>query len=330
MSITAPKSVFLLTAIAIGSNAFGATSVFDLTTDPETGPVELWDAVAEGGTYGSFTGNNIYNVWCDSLTIRGRYDEAAVQLILTEDYKSRYPLYAGQTNMNLKLERGASFIMSGANSKMDLGGGQLGLEHGSSITITNGAYHKNESLNMNFATGSYLLINGGSTFDTRNTRLGNASATGQQIFRIEGSDNTVKFRNLQFRGAEGTRFDNVLGGKLEIIADANGIATIAHESSVQAFSGVLMLDFSSFVWEQDSYTFTLISATANSQTAFAEWVAKQDTLSQVIGAEGVFSNDANNIYVTIMRPVPEPSKIALGLGLAAISAALLKRRKPVN
>ena len=189
-----------------------------------------------------------------------------------------------------------------------------------------------------------VIVKDQAYFFTRGTtNIGVSGATTAQIVSFQGSEiQMAHLRNLRFRGAEGTTLDNVLGGKLEWIADANGITTVVNESSPQeAMTGIISVDFTKLIWDEswgDTHTFTLLHCTGSS-TRLTDWVSGySDTLGEILTVNGRITDDpsmgyfsANNVdlFVTVARDavVPEPATYAAIFGALALAFAAYRRRK---
>ena len=72
-------------ASCIASILSAATATFNFASDAEN--VNLWNAIAQDSTYGSFNGNNPYTVYCDSLTLRN-VDSHNVSLVLSTSLRT--------------------------------------------------------------------------------------------------------------------------------------------------------------------------------------------------------------------------------------------------
>lgn len=309
-----------------------ATATFNFSTDADN--VSLWDAIAQDSQYGSFSGNNPYQVYCDSLNLRNTASHN-VNIILTDSYAGSYPLYTSG-NLNLSIN-GLNLTLDGPDAAIDPMG-SFTASGESTFTIQNGAQvivngnWETSKTGADSSENSTVVIKGGSTLIQAqfSTIMGNAEYTSAFTLRIEG-ENNVRFRNWKFTGAAGTSVDNPMGAKLEIVADQSGITTIQHESAVLDFSGVVLVDLSNLIWDDSwgsEHQFTLVSATNNaSKSAFDYFCENQETLADVKGAsDWLFTNDGYNLYLTVSQ-VPEPSTFAALFGLAALTIAAYRRKK---
>lgn len=321
------KTLITLACVCAAGISEAATGNFYFNTDADN--IELWDAMAQDSAYGSFVGNQPYEIWCDQILVYNN-DSKNVNLILTKPYTDGYPLYTsggvnlGIYNLNLMVD-GFDAYMS-LNSLFVRNSATLTVQNGAQVTL-NGNFEGNKTDFQN----STVLIKGESTFiqNGNSTYIGGENNTSAFTFRMEG-ENLVKFRNLRFTGAEGTSAANPIGGKLEFIADESGITTIQHESTVLDFSGVVLVDFSNLIWDESwggECKFTLVSATNNSATAFEYFCDNQATLAEVKGVgDWLFSYDNNNLYINVSQ-VPEPATCAAIFGALALALAAYRRRR---
>ena len=321
------KTLITLACVCAAGISEAATGNFYFNTDADN--VELWDAMAQDSAYGSFVGNQPYELWCDQILVNNN-NSKNVNLVLTKPYTENYPLYTGAgVNFgisNLKLTLDGSDAYMSLNSLFVRNSATLTLQNGAQVTL-NGNFDGNKTDFQNSTvvvkSESSFIQNGNSTY------IGGASDTSAFTFRMEG-ENSVKFRNLRFTGAEGTSAANPMGGKLEFIADGNGITTLTNESAVFDFSGVVLVDFSNLIWDESwgsEYKFTLVSATGNSATAFEYFCNNQETLADVKGvSEWLFTYDNNNLYLNVSQ-VPEPATCAAIFGTLALTLAAYRKRK---
>lgn len=316
----------ILAAAIFGAATFAgaATSIYTFTTSTGDNYVNVWNALQqEPNQYGSFTGNNAYNIWCDTMNIVA--NSLAVNLDLA-NFSQGYPLSQGIVNLTL-LGSNFNAILNNQNATSTA---NFGVKNGATMTITGGAnFNTGGQLSMNENSAGTVIVNGDSTFYNANTTLGSASATTLQKVAIEGSGNTVTFRNFRLVGGAGTTADNVLGGLVEFVADANGLTTVSVVGGNQSFSGSVAVDFTNLLWDEswgEEKTFTLFSLSDN-MADFATWVDNDD-LKIIKGAsDATFTSDARHLYVTVAKSaIPEPSTYAAIFGALAIAFALMRRR----
>lgn len=320
--------------MSLACASFAASYNFNFSSSTGGEAVDFWTAVSNSGEYGSFSMNNPYSVYCDNGTVNAGGND--VNLILSgKGFSEGYPLRVPGGAVNLSLNganlavvgEGASLVL-GAPGSTEGGLGYLSLAGGSALEVADGAVSRSEQLLMNGGSASSLSISGKSTFYNRNTKIGSASSAGENRVTISGSGNDVTFRNMNFIGGDGTSAASPSGGILEFVADASGISTVSHISAIQAFSGVVVADFSALEWDAawgSERTFVLISSTG-SGNLFKTWCDSQDSLGSIIGASGSFSSDGSSLSVTISQ-VPEPASIAAAFALLAAMCALSARRR---
>lgn len=350
------KTQIILALCAASTFSHARTSTFVI--DKEANDVELGIALKD------YTSNpteldTMATDWTNQLAVKSIYN-GTVNLVLTGNYSDLYPAPETQTaiGMNFVLENGnamtftvksggtlglriktaaADFSTSTACGELKLTGENANLVvegtgkvYASSLQMFERDVNRMVTLKDQayFFTGGTAQI-GGSTKSNTLTKT--------STLRLEGSQiEMVRVRNLQFVGTEGTTKDNAMGGKFEFIADANGISTIQNESAIVAFSGVIEIDFSGLKWDTtwgEDHKFTLVTATSGN-TLLQDWVdtnsASNGNLANIIGAEGEFSADNYNLFVTISRDslvIPEPSAYAAIFGAIAIAFAAYRRRK---
>ena len=117
------------------------------------------------------------------------------------NFNQEYPLSQGTVNLTLV---GSNFnaILNNQNATNT---NNFGVKNGATMTITGGAnFNTGGQLSMNENSAGTVIVNGDSTFYNANTTLGSASATTLQKVAIEGSGNTVTFRNFRLVGGAGT------------------------------------------------------------------------------------------------------------------------------
>ncbi len=317
-------------ASCIASILSAATATFNFASDAEN--VNLWDAIAQDSTYGSFNGNNPYTVYCDSLTLRN-VDSHNVSLVLSTSLADDYPLYTAG-NLNIALI-GLTLTLDGPEAAIVPMGSfttsnkaTFAIQNGASVSV-NGNWETSKT-GGNSSEGSTVIVRGGSSLIQAqfSTIMGNAEYTSAFTFRVEG-ENNVRLRNWSFIGAAGTSVENPMGAKLELVADESGLTTIQHESTVLDFSGVVLVDLTNLIWNESwgsEHQFTLVSATNNSATAFGYFCDNQETLAEVDGvSDWLFSYDNNNLYLTVSQ-VPEPATFAAIFGALALAIAAYRRR----
>ena len=314
----------ILAAAILGATSFASAATALYTFSASTGDnyVNVWDALQEEpNQYGSFTGNNAFKVYCNAININA--GSLAVNLDIA-NFGEGYPLGGCENAAFI----GSNFNILLNNKATNMGG--FSARNGAILTVTGGAnLNSNGQLYMNENSAGTVIVNGGSTFYQANTRLGSASATTLQKIAIEGSGNTVTFRNFHLVGGAGTTADNVLGGLVEFVADANGLTTVSVVGGNQSFSGSVAVDFTNLLWDEswgEEKTFTLFSLQDN-MADFATWV-NNDDLQIIKGAsDATFSSDAKHLYVTVAKgAIPEPSTYAAIFGALAIAFALMRRR----
>ncbi|MBO5781063.1 MAG: PEP-CTERM sorting domain-containing protein [Opitutales bacterium] len=317
-------STALLFASASVATAATASYTFSDSTGNEY--VNVWDALKEDPTeYGSFTGNNAFKVYCNAININA--GNLAVNLDIT-NFGEGYPLgwcenaaFIG-SNFNIRLNNGNSTKMGGFSVK-----------NGATLTVSGEAnLNSNGELKMNENSAGTVIVKESSTFYNANTKLGSATATTLQKITIEGSNNTVTFRNFQLVGGVDTSVENVTGGLVEFVADADGLTTVSVIGGNQSFSGSIAVDFTNLLWDEswgEEKTFTLFSLQEN-MSDFGNWILNSD-LQIIKGAtDATFDFDAKHLYVTVAKDalsIPEPSTYAAIFGAIAIAFAAYRRRK---
>ena len=164
-----------------------------------------------------------------------------------------------------------------------------------------------------------------------NFNMNSASSTGAKaIFEIEGSTHIIDIIN-QFGFYAPAATPSL--STLSFVADADGISTI-NANSVQAFAGVLNIDFSKYAAQTlDETPFTLISA--NNSWSIAqdyETTTNNDYVNVIKTNEDdtwEIVKEGNNLmlYYTSSAIIPEPSTCAAIFGALALAFAAYRRRK---
>ena len=328
-------------------SVFAATSTIALNNNYDN--VEFWDAVSNSG-HNDWQKLNDY--WCNGLNVNSGSADYTINLYIDDNFSTHYPAPEGTAAANFNL--GISGInltvkTTGilnpyyhADGSADVtGGGDIILRKNANLyTEGNAIVNTQGSLIMKEDGEALAEVKDNVYFFTRGTtEIGSVSNTTAQILRIIGSDvERVYLRNLKFIGGEGVSAEKVVGGKLEFIADANGITTIEAESKIQAFSGVIEVDFTNLIWNEewgDEHKFTLVQSTSGESSAvLLDWISNNDItgLSILKGVSGgEFSADNTNLYLTIAKDsltiVPEPSTYAAIFGALALAFAAYRRRK---
>lgn len=323
---------------ALAVSAFARTSSFSFNQD--VAGDDFWNALA------NYTSNSseldaMAASWTNQVVANAGSN--SVNLWIENNFTSAWPAPEGTgitavnvffNGVNVSVKSGGVLGLCYGRTSFDTstGCGTLTVNNGGSLTVegTGKVYSNDFFFNENYEM--VTTVKDEAYFYTRGTtRIGAAANTTSQTLRIVGSKvQRAYVRNLNFAGAAGTSAANAMGGKLEFVADAGGISTLENESAVTAFSGAVSVDFTKLLWDEswgDEHVFTLLSSTSTaSESLLADWVANSDTLGEIIGADGIFSNDRTNLYVTVSK-IPEPSAFAALFGILAVACAVSVRRR---
>ena len=327
-----------------------------ITFNQDVDDVEFWSAIQTKSSNGASELATMATTWTNQLGLTsGSYN---VSLVLSNNYADNYPAPDAQS------ADGVNLCFNGANVKV-VSGGTLGLrsktaaadfntstgcggivfERGGNLEVSGtGRVFANDLQMYQNNYDKTVIVKDQAYFYTRGTtNIGVSGATTAQIVSFQGSQiQMAHLRNLRFRGAEGTTLDNVKGGKLEWIADANGITTVENESTPQeAMTGIISVDFTKLIWDEswgDTHTFTLLHCTGGS-SYLTSWVSEYaDTRGEILTVNGRITDDPSlgyfsannaNLFVTVARDavVPEPATYAAIFGALALAFAAYRRRK---
>ena len=343
----------LLCSLMAGAASYARTSW--ITFNQDVDDVEFWSAIETKTSNGASELATMATTWTNQLGLTsGSYN---VSLVLSDNYSGHYPSPDAQDPgaVNLCFNGATVKVVSGgtlglrtktaaADYTASTGCGAIVFERGGTLEVsgTGRVFAGDLQMNNNNYDKTVIVKDQAYFFTRGTTNIGVSGATTAQIVSFQGSEiQMAHLRNLRFRGAEGTTLDNVLGGKLEWIADANGITTVVNESSPQeAMTGIISVDFTKLLWDEDwgeTKTFTLLSCTGGSNY-LKDWVSDySSTLGEILTVNGritdpdlaAFSADNTKLYVTIAKSaaVPEPSTYAAIFGALALAFAAYRRRK---
>lgn len=225
-------------------------------------------------------------------------------------------IYGGASNSAAN-----SFVMDGnVTLSQNAGVGAV------TVNVNGGQQYGNAAFEVN-NSGNIALIN--------QLVVGNANqASGSaSVFRISGSGSTIQVATANFRGASGTSASDIRGAVLEFSIDSGSVSTL-NVSSLNEFSGVLVLDFSGFSGAlEQSYTYNLISAGNNWENIWNAFGWDNDTQTSssdrilIKGANGGvrLNYDAGSLSA-VYTAVPEPGTCAALFGALALALAALRRR----
>ena len=327
----------LFTAALIGAAGIAGAATATFTFQQTTGEnyADFWTVIGEDSVYGNFNNsNNPYSVWCDNFVVNG--NNKGVNLTFTGDLLSQYPNHDHSQGLGFQINNGVNLLVSGSAvlqcNTQGSGRSNLTIGTNSSLIVQNGGtVINNETLSM--GNNASVIVKDGSTFNNSNTQIGSTSDSTLKKFTVEGSNNTVQFRNFKFYSTTGATSENPLGGMVEWVADANGLTTITVVGGNNAFDGgFISVDFTKLVWDEswgDSKTFTLFNYTDVNFDGLQDWVLNDaDDLGIVKGAtDWEFTADARHLYISIDKSaIPEPSTYAMIFGALAIAFALMRRR----
>lgn len=342
-----------LCSLIAGAALQARTSWINFNQDADD--VEFWSAIQTKTANGASELATMATTWTNQLGLTsGSYN---VSLVLSDNYSGHYPSPDAQASDAVNL------CFNGATVKV-VSGGTLGLrtktaaadytastacgaivfERGGTLEVSGTGRVFAGDLQMN--NNNYdktVIVKDQAYFYTRGTtNIGVSGATTAQIVSFQGSEiQMAHLRNLRFRGAEGTTLENVLGGKIEWIADANGITTVVNESSPQeAMTGIISADFTKLIWDEawgDTHTFTLLHCEGGS-SYLTNWVSDYaGTRGEILTVNGritdpelgYFSASNVDLFVTVARSavVPEPATCAAIFGALALAFVAYRRRK---
>ncbi len=214
---------------------------------------------------------------------------------------------AGSSTLEL-----SGYVNVKATNRLDLGNGRNGSQiqpQGDAKLLVSGKYN-NLSI-YSFNIGQQWI----------------SQTDGSAIVEIVGSTHTLE-ATAAFRltGGEGTSADNIVGGALSFVADADGISTLK-VGATQALTGVILLDLREFVPTLGELNeFNLISY-SGLQDTYQEWIDNlSETHFKAIGADNVgLEAREDGLYATYTA-VPEPAAFAAVFGALALAFAAHRRR----
>ena len=344
----------LLCSLMAGAASYARTSWINFNQD--VNDVEIWTAINNYTSNGAEQLAIMADNWTDQLGLGAGSNNVSV--VVSGNYADGYPSpdSQGASGMALLLQQGTVVkVVSGgtlglrsktaaADFNTSTGCGAFIFERDGTLEVSGTGRVFANDLTMNRSDYSQtVIVKDQAYFFTRGTSgIGNTTDVNAKIISFQGSNiEMAHLRNLRFRGGAGTTLDDVKGGKLEWIADANGITTVINESSPQeALTGIISVDFTNLLWDEDwgeSKTFTLLSCTGGSNY-LKDWVSDySSTLGEILTVNGritdtelaSFSADNTKLYVTIAREaaIPEPATCAAIFGALALAFAAYRRRK---
>ena len=181
-------------------------------------------------------------------------------------------------------------------------------------------------LNLNVAeNGKFTLKNGATATYTSGTAKYNfdGGESGVAVFELAGTGITTKISTL----------DMSEKSKLAFVASESGISTLS-ANSIGSFAATLEIDFSKILLDEGEYSFNLINSASVPGTMldYTGGEAQLEGLVNVIkrGADDAWEIDIdgnNLVFYYTAAVIPEPATFAGIFGLAALGAAILRRRR---
>ena len=152
--------------------------------------------------------------------------------------------------------------------------------------------------------------------------------SGASMLEIVGSTHSIRaVAAFRLTGGSGTSADNIIGGVVSFVADADGVSAINVGSVTQSLTGVMLLDLTDFAVAPGSYDLLLISYDSSLKDTYASWASKQDSLFRATGANGDVTLQARDdgLYA-VYAAIPEPGACAALLGALSLALAAYRRR----
>lgn len=192
-------------------------------------------------------------------------------------------------------------------------------------------------------TAQFIIRNSGNEAYFWTVNIGRTDTTGgTSSFIVEGGGSKIEMQNLSLQGGVGTSASNIVGGEIRFNFTENdgGISAININGSINAFSGVLTLDFSalsdfSAFGDDPKIASFMIFSSANSLQSYIEAAVEGDRVKYVFkdGVSGEVGfryenvDGKNEVWADVeLTSVPEPGVMGAFFGLAAMLLILSRRR----
>ena len=203
-------------------------------------------------------------------------------------------------------------------------------------TETEGAFVTLNSTNSENQTAygvhRFEINNSGNQVHLSTLNLGNASQVSgsTSTFSVSGSGSDINIDILNVNGAAGTSKSDIKGGAMEFVFNSDSISTV-NATKINAFSGVLVLDFSRFNGVAgQAYEYDLLSSTNDWSSIWNNFGWSDDTGSDrvlFLGDGDLSLSYAGGTLSAIYTAIPEPSTYAAIFGALALAFAAYRRRK---